>query len=67
MADGGGALRPARALFRLGALVLAALPLFAGFLTILVDDRRRGLQDMLAGTVVVAAADEPPGVSAPAP
>jgi uncharacterized RDD family membrane protein YckC len=67
MADGGGALRPARALLRLGALVLAALPLFAGFLTILVDDRRRGLQDMLAGTVVVAAPDEPPGVSAPAP
>jgi uncharacterized RDD family membrane protein YckC len=67
MADGGGALRPARALFRLGALVLAAIPLFAGFLTILVDDRRRGLQDMLAGTVVVTAPDKSPGVSAPAP
>jgi uncharacterized RDD family membrane protein YckC len=67
LAEGGGTLTPARALFRLGALVLAAIPLFAGFLTILVDDRRRGLQDMLAGTVVVAAADEPPGVSAPAP
>ena len=66
LADG-GTLRPARALLRLGALVLAAIPLFAGFLTILVDDRRRGLQDMLAGTVVVAAPDEPPGVSAPAP
>ena len=44
---------PLRALVRLGALVLAALPLFAGFLTILVDERRRGLHDMIAGTVVV--------------
>jgi uncharacterized RDD family membrane protein YckC len=44
---------PLRALVRLGALVLAAIPLFAGFLTILVDDRRRGLHDMIAGTVVV--------------
>jgi uncharacterized RDD family membrane protein YckC len=67
LADGGGTLRPARALIRLGGLVLASIPLFAGFLTILVDDRRRGLQDMIAGTVVVAASDEPPGVSAPAP
>jgi uncharacterized RDD family membrane protein YckC len=64
LADGGGELRPTRALVRLGALVLAALPLFAGFLPILVDDRRRGLHDMLAGTVVVAAPDD---VSAPAP
>jgi hypothetical protein len=40
---------------RFGALVLAALPLFAGFLPILVDARRRGLQDMLAHTVVVRA------------
>ena len=35
--------------------MLAALPLFAGFLPILFDDRRRGLQDMLAGSVVVGA------------
>ena len=48
-------LRPARALLRFGGLLLAALPLFAGFLPILVDARRRGLQDMLAGTVVVSA------------
>jgi uncharacterized RDD family membrane protein YckC len=34
-------------------LTLAALPLFAGFLLILVDDRRRGLHDRLARTVVV--------------
>ena len=37
-------------------LVLAAIPLFAGFLPILFDARRRGLHDMLARTVVVASA-----------
>jgi uncharacterized RDD family membrane protein YckC len=45
----------AAALLRVAGLVLAALPLFAGFLPILVDDRRRGVHDMLAGTVVVNA------------
>jgi len=49
----GGVLRPASALLRLVALALAAIPLFAGFLPILFDDRRRGAHDMLAGTVVV--------------
>ena len=65
-ADGSGPPRPARALLRLGALVLAVIPLFAGLLTILVDDRRRGLHDMLAGTVVVASPEAAPatGVSA---
>jgi uncharacterized RDD family membrane protein YckC len=48
-----GPLRPGRALLRFAALVLAAIPLFAGFLPILFDNRRRGLHDMLAGTVVV--------------
>jgi uncharacterized RDD family membrane protein YckC len=51
--EDGAVLSPRRALLRFGALVLAALPLFAGFLPVLVDDRRRGLHDMLAGTVVV--------------
>jgi uncharacterized RDD family membrane protein YckC len=46
-------LRPRRGLVRFAGLLLAALPLFAGFLLILVDDRRRGLHDRLAGTVVV--------------
>jgi uncharacterized RDD family membrane protein YckC len=54
-ADDGGVIRPLTALWRLIWLVLAALPLFAGLLPILVDNRRRGLQDMLAGTVVVDA------------
>jgi uncharacterized RDD family membrane protein YckC len=49
--------RAAASLLRLIGLVLAAIPLGAGFLPILVDDRRRGVQDMLAGTVVVT---EPP-------
>jgi uncharacterized RDD family membrane protein YckC len=52
-AEDGLVLSLRRSLLRFGALLLAALPLFAGFLTVLVDDRRRGLHDMLAGTVVV--------------
>jgi uncharacterized RDD family membrane protein YckC len=47
------------ALLRFGGLILAALPLGAGFVPILFDDRRRGLQDMIARTVVVPA---PPGL-----
>jgi uncharacterized RDD family membrane protein YckC len=58
-ADGAGTMGFRRSLFRLVCLALAALPLFAGFLPILFDDRRRGLHDMLAGTVVVTAEDAP--------
>jgi uncharacterized RDD family membrane protein YckC len=54
-ADDNGALRPRRCLLRLVGLALAAAPLFAGFLPILVDQRRRGLHDLLAGTVVIEA------------
>lgn len=54
-ASDGGVLRPGRALLRLAGLALAAVPLGAGFLPILVDDRRRGLHDMIAGTIVVGA------------
>jgi uncharacterized RDD family membrane protein YckC len=42
-----------RALLRVLVLPLSALPLCAGFLMILVDDRRRALHDRLVGTVVV--------------
>jgi uncharacterized RDD family membrane protein YckC len=49
-----------RSIVRLIGLVLAIIPFFAGFLPVLVDDRRRGLQDMLAGTVVEHV-DDPPG------
>jgi uncharacterized RDD family membrane protein YckC len=40
---------------RLIGLALAIIPLFAGFLPVLVDGRRRALPDFLAGTVVVYA------------
>jgi uncharacterized RDD family membrane protein YckC len=42
-----------QSLWRLVAMLIAAIPLFAGYLLILVDDRRRGLHDRLAGTLVV--------------
>jgi len=42
-----------RSLVRLLGLTVAILLLFTGFLPVLVDDRRRALQDFLAGTVVV--------------
>jgi uncharacterized RDD family membrane protein YckC len=56
-ADDGRILEPRRAAFRVVSLTLAAIPLLAGFLPILFDERRRGLHDMLAGTVVVEAAE----------
>jgi uncharacterized RDD family membrane protein YckC len=49
----GNVLGPRRALIRCAGLLLAALPLFAGYVLILFDDQRRGFQDRLAGTVVV--------------
>lgn len=51
--EDGGVLHPARALLRLVMLGLATVPLFAGFVPILFDDRRRGFHDMVAGSVVV--------------
>lgn len=51
----GERLKPRRAAVRAIGLVLAALPLFAGYALILFDDRRRGLQDRLARTLVVEA------------
>jgi uncharacterized RDD family membrane protein YckC len=44
-----------QAVVRFVGLILAAIPLFLGFLPILLDDRRRGMHDMLAGTVVLSA------------
>jgi len=54
-ADDGSTLRPRRAGLRFAGMVIAAIPLLAGFLPILFDERRRGLHDMLARTVVVEA------------
>jgi uncharacterized RDD family membrane protein YckC len=42
-----------RSLVRFVGLILAIIPLFAGFLPVLVDGRRRALQDFLSGTVVL--------------
>jgi uncharacterized RDD family membrane protein YckC len=47
-----------RSALRLVGAVLAAIPFFAGYLLVLVDDRRRGLHDMIARTVVVYATEE---------
>jgi uncharacterized RDD family membrane protein YckC len=52
-AAGGSAPGLGRSLVRLLGLIVAILLLFTGFLPVLVDDRRRALQDFLAGTVVV--------------
>lgn len=48
----GSKLRPRHALVRLVGLVVS-LPLLWGYLPILVGDRRRGVFDAMAGTVVV--------------
>ena len=58
-ASDGGVVSPGAALLRFAGLILAAAPLFLGFLPILFDDRRRGVQDMLARTVVVPALTRP--------
>ncbi len=41
-----------QALVRFGAMALAAVPFGAGFLPVLVDRRRRGVHDLVAGTIV---------------
>jgi uncharacterized RDD family membrane protein YckC len=51
--DTGEALSFGRSILRFVGLLLAIVPLFAGFLPALFDRRRRALQDMIAGTVVV--------------
>jgi uncharacterized RDD family membrane protein YckC len=58
-----GPLKLRRAIVRFGGMILAAIPLLAGFLIMLWDDRRRCLQDRLARTVVVDApvSDDGPG------
>ncbi len=50
-----GRIGPRRALMRLIGMVIAALPLLAGYLIVLFDDRRRGLHDRMARTVVMDA------------
>ena len=50
-------LKPRRALLRFVGLTLAAIPFVLGFVLILFDDKRRGLHDRLARTVVVEDVD----------
>jgi uncharacterized RDD family membrane protein YckC len=54
----GTALRPRHALARLAGMVLG-LPLLIGYVPILVNESRRGLQDAMAGTIVVDAPPDP--------
>ena len=54
-----------RSLVRVIGLGFAILLLFTGFLPVLVDDRRRALQDFLAGTTVLYAEDAPQAVRPP--
>lgn len=49
-----------RSVVRMIGLWLAIIPFFAGFIPVLLDRRRRGLHDLLAGTVVYYAAHPPP-------
>lgn len=55
---GGGPPSIGRSLVRFVGLVLAIIPLFAGFIPVLFTERRRGLPDWLANTVVLY--DDPP-------
>lgn len=54
-----------RALLRFAGTVIALLPLGAGFLPVLFDDRRRGLNDMIADTVVTWGARQSPADGQP--
>jgi uncharacterized RDD family membrane protein YckC len=42
-----------RSIVRFVGLLLAIVPMFAGFIPVLFSEQRRGLPDYLAGTVVV--------------
>ena len=53
----GGPLRARRALARVLLLPVSAIPLFAGYLMILVDRQRRALHDRIVHSVVVYAPD----------
>ena len=50
--SGGAVPSVGRSIVRMVGLVLAIVPLFLGFVPVLFDERRRGLPDFLAGTVV---------------
>jgi uncharacterized RDD family membrane protein YckC len=56
----GELLRPRRGIARVVGMAIAAIPLFAGYLPILVRDRREGLHDLIARSVVVYVERERP-------
>lgn|SRR5215207_387534 len=58
-ARGTGRIGVVRAVVRFVGVVLATIPLLAGFLIMLWDDRRRCLQDRMARTVVVHSPPQP--------
>ncbi len=49
-----------RSVLRLFGLLLAIVPMFAGFLPVLFSRRRKGLQDFIANTTVVSTDDREP-------
>jgi len=59
----GPLLRPRRGLVRVAGMIAAAIPLFAGYFMILVNNRRMGLHDVIAHTVVRYVEDEQPASS----
>ncbi len=66
VSQAGGAVKLRQSVRRFPALVLAALPLGAGFVRVLFDERRRGFHDRVAGTEVrwvYAVPTEPPAVA----
>ena len=48
----GGPVTPRRGLVRAAGMILAAIPLFAGYVPILLNERRQGFHDKLANTLV---------------
>ncbi len=64
---GGGSPSVLRSIVRLVGLALAFVLLLLGFLPVLVDDRRRALQDFLAGTTVLYDERTPPAEDATVP
>jgi uncharacterized RDD family membrane protein YckC len=61
VSSAGKTVKPHWALIRWIGMNLAAIPLFAGYLPILFDDRRRGFPDWLGRTLVIEAPSAPRG------
>jgi uncharacterized RDD family membrane protein YckC len=57
VAQSGGPPSVLRSFVRFTGLILAIVPLFAGFVPVLFDDRRRAFHDFLSGTVVLDVAE----------